>query len=402
MTMTRRLKWMKGRAAYAQALALLAIASLVAAGLTGCGESGPFKIGALIPEEGAVAGYGASIRRGMDLAVEELNAPGGGGILGGRSIELLYRDSSTIEMAQVGVQELIAEHHVPAIIGAVASTVTLSVAPLVNEHEVVLLSPTSSSPVLSREGGDWFFRIYPSDIVEGQSMASFCVKNAITRVAIVAVEGPFGAEIADVFTKRYKAGSRRIVIREDFKESISKDDALAIAQRIKAKKPEVIYIAAYSADVVKILKALDEVGCKGGRLATSAVTPETIAKAGESAEGLVFPQISFDLDSEDAGVQSFIKDYRTKYGMDPDIYAAHGYDVVRVLVEAVTVAQLPTAQKIRGALLNIDYQGVTGNINFNGIGDVVKQPRLLAVLGGEVMDFADYEKAMVGKSVISR
>ena len=75
-------------------------------------------------------------------------------------------------MGRQAVEELIHQDGIDIIIGAVSSPVTLSIAPICQQEEVVLLSPSSSAPEIS-EAGDYIFRNYPSDVLEGTAMARF-------------------------------------------------------------------------------------------------------------------------------------------------------------------------------------------------------------------------------------
>jgi branched-chain amino acid transport system substrate-binding protein len=132
-------------------LALVALVPLVA----GC--SSDVNIGAVISESGAVATYGERVKKGMDLAVEEINAAGG---FKGGSFHLIYKDDATNSgRGRQVVQELIEQEGVKIVIGAVSSPVTLSIAPICQDKRIVLLSPSSSAPNIT-EAGDYIFRNY--------------------------------------------------------------------------------------------------------------------------------------------------------------------------------------------------------------------------------------------------
>ena len=105
--------------------AILTIAVLGIA-LAGCSKTVP--VGAVVSETGAAASYGGKVKKGLDLAVEEINEAGG---LNGKSLELVYRDDATNQdVGRQVTQELIDDVGVGAIIGAVSSSVTLAIAPI--------------------------------------------------------------------------------------------------------------------------------------------------------------------------------------------------------------------------------------------------------------------------------
>ncbi len=118
-------------------------------------ESEEIKIGAVLPLTGDGAKYGQSAKSGLDLAVEEINANGG---IKGKFINVIYEDTKMEpKEGTSAVLKLLTIEKVPAIIGAMASSVTLAIAPIAEENKVVLLSPVSSSPLIT-DAGDYIFR----------------------------------------------------------------------------------------------------------------------------------------------------------------------------------------------------------------------------------------------------
>ena len=376
------------------------LSSVVLVALLGsCGEPKPVTIGALIPETGPAAPYGRTIRQGIDIAVADINAKGG--VSGGHKLMVEYRDTKTsTSQAQVGFQELL-DLHVPAIIGPGTSSVALALIPSINKAKMLMISPSVSSPRLTGEGGQWFFRVYPSDVVEGFRMANFCREMFWTRVAVIASDDPFGQGIADVFTKKYVAGVREVIMRENFK---TMDDALirSLIQKIRKLKPEAVYVAAYVDDVAALLKAMENMPDKPPLLGTSAVTREIVKKAGAAAEGFVFPQVFFDCESPEPEICGFVDKCREKYQEDPDNFAAHAYDAVGVLAAAMDQTPVLNSSDLAGELSRIDFKGVTGEIKFDQNGDVVRAPSLFAVMGGEVVPFEKFKKAKLGQKIFKQ
>ena len=385
---------------FARSTLSLFVLMLVLVGLlSACGEPKPITIGALIPETGPAASYGRTIHQGIEIAIEDINAAGG--VAGGHKLLVEYRDTHTsAPQAKVGLQELV-DLGVPAIIGPGTSSVALSLVPDINRTKVLLVSPSASSPRLSSEGGEWFYRVYPSDIVEGFRMANFCRDMFWTKIAIIASDDPFGRGIADVFTKKYEAGVREIVLRENFK---TLDDAKVdeLIKKIQKVRPDAVYLAAYVDDVAILLKKFQGLRNRPPLLGTSAVTREIVKKAGQAAEGFVFPQVYFDCESTDPDTCSFVDKYRKRYQEDPDTFAAHAYDAVRVVAAAMNQTPVINSSALTGELARIAYKGVTGNIQFDQNGDVVRAPSLFAVLGGEIVPFEKFKEARLGQEIFKQ
>jgi len=357
-------------------------AALVLALLAGCGK--PARVGAIVSRSGAASSSGEQVARGFDLAVERINAAGG---VRGRRLELLYRDDSTNpEIGIAALRELVEREHVTTVLGAVTSTVTLRLAPYCERYRVVLMSPSASASQLT-EAGDYIFRTVPSDVLEGASMADFARDLGLDRVAVLSVDNDFGASLAGAFTDRLRVSGGSVVASLTFPEG----DEPAIVDAVAALPglaPRGLYIPAYAGDLATALRLLRETRVRPIVLGTSGAASELIRTAGPAAENLVFPRSSFDSTADSADVRAFAAAFNARYAVEPDVYAAHAYDTVRVLAAAVTLAGSWDADKIREALLHIDnYEGVTGRLAFDRNGDVVQYPRLYIVRGGQFVPY---------------
>jgi branched-chain amino acid transport system substrate-binding protein len=363
-------------------------AALALALLAGCGK--PARVGAIVSRSGAASSYGDQVARGFDLAVEQLNAAGG---VDGRTLELLYRDDSTNpDIGLAALRGLVEGEHVSTVLGAVSSTVTLRLAPYCERQRVVLISPTASASQLT-EAGDYIFRTVPSDVLEGASMADFARDLGLEHVVILAVDNDYGASLAQAFTDRLKASGGNVVASLKFPEGDAKAIADAVAM-LPGLEPWGLYIPAYAGDLATALGLLRETRVRPIVLGTSAAASEVIRAAGPAAENLVFPMSSFDAHADSAEVRSFAEAFSARYGTEPEVYAARGYDTVRVLAAAVTLAGSWDADKLHDALLHIDnYEGVTGRLAFDQNGDVVQYPRLFIVRGGQ---FVAYDRFVEG------
>jgi branched-chain amino acid transport system substrate-binding protein len=361
--------------------------------VAGCGK--PARIGAIVSRTGAAASYGEQVARGYDLAVEELNAAGG---VRGRRLELLYKDDSTNpEVGLSALRDLVERERVAVVLGAVSSSVTLRLAPYCERRHVVLISPSASTPQLT-DAGEYVFRTYPSDVLEGASMAEFARDLGLDRVAILAVDDDYGASLADVFAERFRASGGSVVAVLTFPEGNTgalKDAVLALS----GLSPRGLYVPAYAADFAAALNLLRESNAHPIVLGTSSVTADAIRIAGPAAENVVFPLPSFDADADDPGIRAFAASFRARYGVEPDVYAAHAYDAVRVFATAVERAGSWEPDDVRDALLRIDnYEGATGRMAFDRKGDVIQYPRLYVARGGR---FVAYDRFIESGGALS-
>jgi branched-chain amino acid transport system substrate-binding protein len=363
------------------------ILSLILSVAVAVGCSSEVRVGAVISETGSLSSYGEKVRNGLDLAAEELNAAGG---IKGGAVTLIYKDDATNEeKARQATQELIEQENVRIIIGAISSPVTLAISPLCEEKRVILFSPSSSAPEIS-QAGEYIYRNYPSDILEGTSMAKFARDLGLERLAIFALDNQFGAGLKQVFTKQYESKFRAVVKTCDFADGETEKFADELDD-IKELDPDGIYIISYVNDLAALLKLFDQSGVHAVLMGSGSVTEDLIRLAGPAAENLVYPQPSFDVESRNPAVASFVDAYRAKYGEDPDIYAAHGYDALKLLAKAIENGGGAHPDSIRIGFSSIkNYEGAAGRTAFDENGDVVRYPRMFIIRNGKSVPYETF------------
>mgnify|MGYP001824475613 CR=1 FL=1 len=112
---------------------------------------------------------------------------------------------------------------------------------------------------------------------------------------------------------------------------------------------------------------------------------------GDAAENLIYPQPSFDPDSDDEAMRRFITSYRAKYGEAPQRFAALGYDSLRLIYDAMVLGGTAHPDTVRASLRQLkDYHGASGRINFDENGDVVQYPRLFIIRNGTPIPYQDF------------
>jgi len=129
-----------------------------------------FKIGVLTPLTGGEANYGRSTKRGIDLAIDEINARQGAGRIQFRAI---YEDDQmNPTVATSAIQKLISADKVPVILGPFGSTVVLAVAPIAERYKTVLISASATADAIA-DAGDYIFRVVPPNRRQAQDVANF-------------------------------------------------------------------------------------------------------------------------------------------------------------------------------------------------------------------------------------
>jgi branched-chain amino acid transport system substrate-binding protein len=248
------------------------------------------------------------------------------------------------------------------------------------------VSPSASTPQLSGISKN-FYRVFPSDAREGATMGNFATqKLKAEKVVILAKEDAYAKGIQAVFKTEFERYGGEVLDLIEFPSLGS--DLSGLVERVMTLRPDAVYLAAYAPDLAQMIRYLREQGYKGTIFTTSAfAAPEIIAQVGRPAEGVFLTQAVFDIDSEDPKIRSFIDAYRAKYDLEPDLYAAHGYDSVMVLAEALRIGGRTSSELWKGIRSIRDFSGATGTVQFDERGDVQKFPRVYVVNEGILVDY---------------
>jgi branched-chain amino acid transport system substrate-binding protein len=367
-------------------------AVIVAACLAaGCADD-EIRVGAILPLSGTGELYGQSARKGIELAVEEINAQGG---VRGKQLAVLLRDSRGAPSSGLeAALDLIDGEEVSAILGDLFSDVTLEVAALAEQRQVVLFSPGSSVPKLT-QSGLYVFRNYPSDALEGAQVAQFASEKArLLDMVVVAVSNAYGQGLKEAFLRYYTGPNREVHKVINFHDG--GPDEASIVSQIEELRPDGVYLIAYAPDRNRILEELRRRNI-GGRLIGTRDSRDIILAAGAAVEGMVFPLDEYDPAGEDPMVREFVKAYRAKHnGETPGLWAAQAYDAARMVAKAIHEAEGTYGQAVQIRLSSIEeYRGVTGRIDLDANGDVARRPAIYVVQNGT---FVLYDQIETGQA----
>lgn len=349
-------------------------------------EESIIKIGAVLPLTGDIAEYGIRCKKGIDVAVEEINSAGG---IKGKKIQIIYEDSKGIPKEGVSaLQKLISIDKVQAVIGAVASSVSLAMVPVADKNKVVLFSPASSSPKLTGISR-YFFRNWPSDVFEASTMAEYVfVKMGLRKIAILYVNNDYGLGLKNEFEKKFEEMGGEIVLVESYEQNDS--DFRTQLTKIKSRNPDAIYLAGYHKEMAFATKQIRELGLKAQILADADYAVAELLKiAGGSAEGAIFATPEYDPNSENQPVKEFAEKFRRTYGNDPSIFEANGYDALKIITKAISEGA-KNGEEIAQKISNLkDYPGASGLTSYDKNGEVIKPATIKTVRNGQFVQLSE-------------
>ncbi|MCG6206302.1 ABC transporter substrate-binding protein [Rhodopseudomonas sp. HC1] len=345
------------------------------------GISGPaaaqdvIKIGVNQPLTGVVAAAGNMVTAGTKIAAAQINAKGG--ILG-KKLELVIEDnkSNPTEAAAVA-EKLITRDKVPALVGAWSSTYTLAVMPKLLEYQVPMVVETSSADKITMMGNPYVFRISPTNGTEAKSFARFVEPLGIKKADFLTVNNDWGLGAAAEFGKMLK--DKGLTVNKSLTMDAAAQDVSAQLSNLKGTDSDTLFITTGVEQMTLLMKQAQSLGLKRRIVTTGGTLPDQlIAQAGTAANDSYhdamfapwFPETAPDPEA----AKVFIADW-TKAGLPPGGMpeGARGYDAVRVLALAIEKAGAPDSEKIRAALWDVSYAGLTGKIKFEKVGPAGKE-----------------------------
>jgi branched-chain amino acid transport system substrate-binding protein len=319
-------------------------------------ESGTITIGAAGPW---TTGYGGNNRKGIDLAVEEINRNGG---IDGRPLALVARDDEANgEKATAIAREFVANSDIIAVVGHVNSGTMVSAA-RVYDGDLAAIATTASSPELSGIS-DWTFRVIPSDSVSAIDIANFATKMGRRRAAILYENDSYGRGLAASFQRNF---SGQIITADPIASGAG--DVEPYIAFFERAQPDLVFVAGTDASGIALMRAARARNYAVDFMGADGWTPLVEEPAAEGA-WIGAPFSPLDPRPE---AQKFVAAYRAKYGTMPDGNAALAYDATYLLARAIAEAG-SDRKAIRDWLASMSepYAGVTGPIRFGPNGDPI-------------------------------
>jgi ABC-type branched-subunit amino acid transport system substrate-binding protein len=349
---------------------------------------GTLTLGTVLPQTGSLAYLGPPEYAGVDLAVKEFNAAGG--VLGKPVVKYDTDSGDTnTNIASQSVDKLFAQK-VDAIIGAASSSVSESIIDKITRAGVVQFSPANTSDKFTTIKDDGlYFRTAPPDKLQGRVLGDLVVSDGNDTVGILAMQDSYGSGLADQVSKTAEDGGGQVVQRVDYDPKAA--DFSADVARIKAKNPKAIALIGFE-ETAKVVQELVKQGLTADKYKWYMVDGNM-----SNSNYLKMPRGTLK------GVKGTIpgaaapEDFRKKLlAVDPKLsdftYAAESYDATILIALAAQAAKDDSGRSIAAklpevskggekcnnfkscdALLklgkDIDYDGVSGPIEFNAAGD---------------------------------
>jgi len=341
-------------------------------------------VGSITPLSGKLAVYGEGFQQAMLLALDEVNSAGG---INGKPMKIHYEDNnSTAKDSVSAIQKLIAVNKVPVIFGPAASSNFLAVCPIAQQNKTILIGAESAAAEITK-CGDYVFRIFPSDELQGKGAAELALSLGYKEVVLTYINNDWGVGLGRVFKDNFvKAGGKII---DEFSHDEGKTDYRTEILRIKKHSPKAAVNLTYIKEGATMLKQAYETGLKTQWLMGSASkSPKLVELAGEAAEGVIGTHPTFSQDTPQ--YKHFKEAWSKKYPEKKiPVFGEYNYDMVHLTAKALRASKSLSSQDIRKALIEAakGYIGVTGDKTFDENGDVGAVYGKWTVKAGSITDY---------------
>ena len=348
------------------------------------------KIGVIGPFTGGSSSMGVSMRDGVTLAANQINAAGG--VLG-KKIELVLRDDEAKNERGVEIaQEFINNTKVVAAVGYINTGVALASQRFFQEAKIPVINNVATGTLVThqfdKEPDNFVFRNAAPDVIQ----APMIVKEAVTRrgfkkVAILADSTAYG----DLGRKDLTAALEAKGVTPVASEKFNIKDTDMTAQLLKAKEAgaEVILTYAIGPELASIANSMAKIGWKKPMIGSWTLSMANfIDTAGKNGNGATMPQTFIqdpNTPTRKAFIDDYLKEFKPKKGrIDSPVSAAQGYDSIYLLAAAIKQAGGTDGVKIKEALENLstpvngvvtvynkpftktDHEAITANIPLMG------------------------------------
>ena len=338
-------------------------------------------IGLLQPLTGRAAAYGQSVDRGAQVALAE--AQDEGWLPDGFRLHQEDTGSNPARAVEL-YRRMTDEGQVGMVVGGVTTAEASALMPELERARVVCVSPTATATGLTRRS-QYFFRVYPSDQLEGQTAARYLIEGRGVRRLILYTDGAqFTRSMEAEFRQYYQLALRgRILATVHLNEPGWEQRSVDM---LAAHRPQGVYVVGYGERIVEVLEHLHAKGFEGVRSTASTLfLGELLQQHAELVEDVVFPLVVYEDGRDTSG--SFVERFQASYDRDPDVFAAHGYDAMRLVLHALRAGRVPSPQELARTLrfgLD-DLRGATGFLAFDDHGDVKHYPVMHRVADGWVV-----------------
>jgi branched-chain amino acid transport system substrate-binding protein len=342
---------------------LLAAVTLVLSSCKPGEKAGPtIKIGYTAPFTGSAAEFGTNGWRGVQLALEEINADGVKVKGKTYKIDIVRYDSKCEPTEAVAnMRKLALEDKVVGVLGDHCSSCCRGIAPLATEYKIPSITIECAADNVTNPGQEYYFRMRPSmGLMAPLAAPKILNLTGAKKVGYLGINDDYGRSFVQSFKDNFAKSGVTTSVEIYFERGNT--DFMAFLNQIKQAKPDIVMYVGVAAEGAMILKQAQEIGIIPGiRFIGSEEMGEmelaTLAGA-DAVNGTYAVALWGAVD------EAFAKKVQEKFNAPMHYAIIFAYDALKVMVDAIVRAQSLDTAAIKDALLKTDYKGLEGQIKF--------------------------------------
>ncbi|MEO8124862.1 MAG: amino acid ABC transporter substrate-binding protein, partial [Burkholderiales bacterium] len=349
-------------------------------------------LGASVQLTGPLANTGRYYRDAYEFAIDKINAAGGvkvGGVPHKLALKL-YDNQSDVSLSVRQYTQLVSQDKANLLLGPFASNFAIADSAVAEKYQVPMVQGGGASDqIFARKFKYIFGTLAPASNYFGSTIDMMrSLQPPPKTVALLFADDAFDVSVADGTRGKLKAAGFDVVMDERYSSNAS--DFSSLLSQIKSRNVDVVLVAGHETEILNFVRQAKSLAVAPKLYSFTVGVPsadfrKALGKDADYAFGMTAWLPSPALKDRWFGdAAQFAKDYKAKYGYDPDYHAASGASDVETLVQAIEDAGSIEPKKVRDALANVNFESLYGPIKFSADGQIDLPQIVIQVQDGQV------------------
>ncbi len=328
-------------------------------GSSGSSGGSTYTLGVLNSLTGDLGAVGQQEKKGMDLAVKEINASGG--VIGHKLALKDFDDQGSVNQSTTGFKQLATSDKVPVILGPGISASAKAIAPLADQYGVTNILLIAQPEVAN--GTKNVFEVPPPGKINSEAMVDYAAGKGVKSAALIYASNPYGQQGNTAITAAAKDKNIDLVSTDSWDPS--KFDFTAQASKVTKLHPDVVFLygAGGTSDAL-LLKAVRAAGYQGKVVGDLAYSTTVIPQTAGAAADTVVSLTAVNFGDPSAAEKKFIDDYKATYNENATVLAGYAYAGVKLAAAGIEKAGKMDGKAIASAIQGLDNKSLVGTLAY--------------------------------------